>query len=513
MQRLAVLALLASLAACGGDGPSGPTAYFELDGAIAEPSTFWNLPFPSDLRLDANGAPDMTGFPNPRNVPLLTSLLLDVPDRRGWPTMSTAYIRFTEAVPARAIEDVITDDAAILIDIDPSSPELGTRFPIVAQTLAVDGYVPDGLVALAPRPGIVLRAATRYAYVIEKSFAPGFSAPAGFADLVHDRTPSGSRGAAAAALYAPLGPALDAAGISRDDVLVATVFTTGDEIGRLRARSEAVRAAYQPTLANLALVGGDTLDGFCHLSATIDLPQFQVGTQPFPTDGRFVLDANDVPMAQGTMTIPVQITLPKQAMPASGWPLYQFFHGSGGLSTGLIDLGRSPDSGDHPEPGKGPGYVVALHGIAAASGAMPLNPERLPGASDYAYLNINNLVRVPVHVPAGGVRAAAATRRAARAPDPAERARGMPDPCAGRRRALLRSGQAGRGRPVDGRHVHEHDRRGRAALRRAGADRRRRVLEPDDPRDRDRAGRAQPARHRARRRRRPCSTSCTRRST
>ena len=82
-------------------------------------------------------------------------------------------------------------------------------------------------------------------------------------------------------------------------------------------------------------------------------------------------------------------------MPATGWPLYQFFHGSGGLSTGVVDLGPSPDSSDMPEPGKGPGYVVALHGIAAASSAMPVNPERLPTASDYAYLNINNLAAFP----------------------------------------------------------------------------------------------------------------------
>jgi hypothetical protein len=95
------------------------------------------------------------------------------------------------------------------------------------------------------------------------------------------------------------------------------------------------------------------------------------------------------------MTIPVVITLPKLAMPATGWPLYQFFHGSGGVSSGLVDLGHSATPDDMPEPGKGPGYVVALHGIAAASGAMPVNPERLDGASDYAYLNINNLAAFP----------------------------------------------------------------------------------------------------------------------
>ncbi len=392
MQRLGFVLVLA---ACGGSG-SSQTAYFDLTGATVDDGTFWNLPFPSDLRLDPNGAPDMTGFPNPRNVAILNSLMLDIPDRRGWPQMSTSYFRFTGAVPDRAITDVITDGSAVLLDIDPNSPEKGTSYPIVAQTLVTDRYVPDGLVAIAPRPGVVLRASTTYAYVITTAFAPGFAAAPAFSELAQGKTPAGLFGQQAATLYAPLWDALDAAGISRDDAIVATVFTTGDEVARTRHRSEMIRSTYHPAVTNLALSAeADTLDGFCHLVGTIDMPQFQVGTPPFGTDGRFVLDADDVPMRQTGMTIPVTLTLPKAAMPATGWPLYQFFHGSGGLSTGLVDLGHSADSSDMPEPGKGPGYVVALHGLAAASSALPLNPERFPTATDYEYLNIDNLSALP----------------------------------------------------------------------------------------------------------------------
>ena len=403
MRRFALLAPLL-LVACGDDGGSAAqTAYFDLNGATTDADTFWNAPFPSDLRLDSHGAPDLTGFPNRRSVALLNSLLIDVPDRRAWPQMSIAYFRFTADLPTRAVTDVITDGSVLLMDIDVSSPERGTTYPVVAQTLPPDGYVPSGLVAIAPRPGIVLRAATVYAYVVTKAFAPGFSAPPEITALANNEVPGGTLGMAAATIYHPLWGALQAASISVDDVLTATVFTTGDEVLRTRKRTEAIRAAYHPTIDALSLVGADTLDGFCHLSGTIKMPQFQVGTAPFQTDGRFVLDASDVPMKQGEMTIPLQITLPKTAMPAAGWPLYQFFHGSGGLSTGLVDLGHSPDAGDHPEPGKGPGYVVALHGIAAASSALPVNPERLANASDYAYLNINNLSAFPYTFQQGAI--------------------------------------------------------------------------------------------------------------
>ncbi len=396
MRRLLVLSVLVS--ACGDNADSSKTAYFDLDGELAGSESYWNLPFPSDLRLRADNSPDLDGFPNPRNVPILKALLSVADERRGWPTMPIAFIRFTAPVPARSISDVIAanDEAVTLIDIDPTSPELGARFPIVAQTLAKDPYLPDDVVTLAPRPGIVLRANTRYAYVIRAAFAPGFAPAPAFEELAAQKTPRGAKGAAAKELYAPLWPALEAANI--DDAIVATVFTTGDEVARLRARSEAVRAAESPAIENVTLVGPDSgagYDGFCAFTATIDMPQYQQGEPPFDTEGRFVLDANDAPTKQGVVTIPLSITIPKGTMPDTGWPLYQFIHGSGGVSNQLVDRGRVSAPGGMAEPGRGPGYVVARHGIAGVGAAMPVNPERVPNASDYAYLNINNLSAFP----------------------------------------------------------------------------------------------------------------------
>jgi hypothetical protein len=358
MKYLALLAVF-SLWACGSDAP---TVHYDL-GHTTTADTFWNYPWPSDQRLDASGAPDITGFPNPRNVPILASLLSTVPEGRGWPVMAIGYFRFTAKV------DAATTTAAYLVDIANK-----TTLPVIAEVLPDDRYTTTNLVAIAPVPGIVMRPDAKYAYVLAKDFAPGFDPPSGW----------------------KMSPELEAAlPIAKQDVLVSTEFTTGDTVARVAARSEAIRAAYHPTIDNLTLVGDDTYDGFCRLTGTITMPQFQTGTEPFNHGGLFMLDGNDVPQKQGDMTIPLNITLPKRAMPAGGWPLYQFFHGSGGLSSGIVDLGPSPDSSDMPEPGKGPGYVVALHGIAAASAAMPVNPERLVNANDYAYLNINNLAAFP----------------------------------------------------------------------------------------------------------------------
>ena len=374
-------------------------------------------------------------------MPILNALLAVANDRLGWPTMPIAYFRFTAPVPERRITDVIpaADPAVVLIDIDPASPERGAMVPLVAATLPPDPYfVPSDLVALAPRPGIVLRGATRYAYVVRSAFAPGFERPAAFATLAAGRA-QGGRGAAAIELYAPLWPALEAAGIPAEDVLVATVFTTGDEVARTYARSEAVRAAHSPVIEGLALDGEDH-DGFCALRGTITMPQFQRGTQPFDIDGRFQLDDRDAPVAQGSMTIPVTITLPRAAMPATGWPLYHFFHGSGGRSTDIVDAGRQTMVDGPLEAGNGPGFVVAQHGIAAASSAMPVNPERLAGASDYVYININNLAAFPYTFQQGVLeqRLLLDALLALQIPHAAVAACGLPAPAGGARTRSIR---------------------------------------------------------------------------
>jgi hypothetical protein len=268
---------------------------------------------------------------------------------------------------------------------------------IVAQTLAPDDFTATGLVALAPRPGTVLRANTRYAFVLRRAFAPGVEPPPAFTNLVTGGTPDGARGGAAALLYAPLWETLDELGITRDDLLVATVFTTGDEVAVLHDRSEAIRTAHRVTIADVQVdpIDGAAHRGYCELVASVTFPQFQIGTQPFATDGRFQLDAAGVPVAQGELTVPLVLVIPAGTMPAGGWPLWQFFHGSGGLSSDLVDDGRSAMPGATPEVGEGPGAVVARRGIAAASSALPVNAERLPGAGNYDYLNINNLGAFP----------------------------------------------------------------------------------------------------------------------
>ncbi len=77
-------------------------------------------------------------------------------------------------------------------------------------------------------------------------------------------------------------------------------------------------------------------------------------------------------------------------MPAAGYCLTTYIHGSGGTPKELVDRGRVKVKGGTPRPGEGPAHVLAPFGIAMASVAKPVNPER-GGKGDFDYLNFSNL--------------------------------------------------------------------------------------------------------------------------
>ena len=56
MLSLPVVLPLLALAACTDDGAPADTVAFDLDAPLAG-ETYWEMPFPSDLRLTADGRP------------------------------------------------------------------------------------------------------------------------------------------------------------------------------------------------------------------------------------------------------------------------------------------------------------------------------------------------------------------------------------------------------------------------------------------------------------------------
>ena len=395
----------------------GTLISFDLAADLAIKSSFYDLPYPSDLRLTGKGGPDLTGFPFQDTYESVDGLRKVAMDQKGFPVVPVAYFKVSEDLPAIDAEQVILADKAssiLLVDVDEASSERGKLFPVVATTPPRDVYVRVPLLAAAPRPGTVLHPRRKYAFVVMRSLkdAAGkeLGVPAALADLQAGKAPAGDRGAKAKELYASLWTTLPMAGVDVENVAGATVFTTGDVVADLAELSTALVARYAVTIDNLAVDPDDGAAhaGYCELTGKVTYPQFQKGKPDFKTEGLFEYSDGGLPAKQRDEDAPVTITIPKGEMPAGGFPLVVYFHGSGGTSTAIADRGTwRPESdptkcpGGHLDEwlgvkgcnikGEGPAWVLAPHGFAMIGSALPVNPERLPGASETAYLNFDNL--------------------------------------------------------------------------------------------------------------------------
>lgn len=418
MRRCSFLLMLAPcFVACGsddaGDGGGGNVApiegtsvRFDLSADVDQPADFYAYPFPSDLRLDADGRPSYAGFDSAGNG-IVEPVRQLAEDRTKWAAVQSGYFQF-DAPPADPnVLDAIPAEASspvLLVDIGPDSPERGKLYPTIATSPEPDQYTPENLLGVAPHPGVVLPPNGMYAYVVRRSLGDAEGAPLGvpveLVALSSGKTPPGERGAETKALYEPLWPVLDTLGVDRADVAAATVFSTGDTVAETHELTERVLEKYDVDVTDLKLdTDGDTHERFCEFVARVRFPHFQKGVPPFDTEGHFEIGSDGAPIEQRGEISPIVITLPKTEMPAGGYPMVVYFHGSGGISSQVVERGKiNPDGTQNL--GEGPAHVMAAHGFAALGSAHPLSPERideasgtpiLPDASAIEYLNFSNL--------------------------------------------------------------------------------------------------------------------------
>ncbi len=380
--------------ACSSTPPPTPTpstvADFDLSADLTTQDAFFSMPYPSDLRLTAQHTPDLRGFPNNLQESIITGLQNVAMERAYFPQMPSAYFHFNAELAPQDPNVVLTGTSApiLLVDVDPKSPERGRLFPVVAGTPAADRYLLDATLEIAPRVGIVLHESRTFAFVVLKSLKDANGALLGAPDAfvaMHSASPPASDPELAAwNVYQPLWPTLSQIGVNASDVAIATVFTTGDVVQAAADLTSKVAAQYTAPISNLSVKSDQQT--FCEVIGSITLPQFQTGTPPFDSGGTFDIGADGLPTKQRDETVPIAISIPEgQAMPVGGYPFVLYFHGSGGLSTQLFDA--EPDLNT---PGQGPASVMAPHGFAMAGSALPVNPERIPGAQELEYINFNN---------------------------------------------------------------------------------------------------------------------------
>ncbi len=372
-----MLMILVGLAGCGAPG-NGPRPLNDLDG------DFFDAPWPSDLRRSSAGGLDMSGFPNVEDYPLLADYAAAIEERVGGAgNNAPIYLRFQGPLDTSLLPspEASIDEGSplVLVDIDPSSPERGSRVPVQWRfTTEATAYQPENLLAVSPLFGFPLRPSTTYALFLTLDLArqdPELAA----AWLPDDPNK---------AYYSPLQDTLFELGIPVEDVAIATIFTTGDPISELRDFAAATRALGVADLDQVLHAQTD-LPGSSWVAygGRIYLPLWQHGEKPYDTEGgSFMRDEDGQPLMYDWELTDFTLALPRSgAMPEGGWPVVLYSHGTGGSDETCCD------DGDPLEPAE----VLSQAGFAVLGISQPLHgdrgtPDTDPVWHSFNYLNLDS---------------------------------------------------------------------------------------------------------------------------
>lgn len=340
------------------DAPSATDvrAYFEVPGATSpkgDDGDFFRFPFPSDVRKKS-GKLDLTGFPVPGPgvigfdpVKLYVDALSNESD---WGTYATTIFRFSGAVDFNSLKTEVGGKYPVQwVDVTEGTPEFGSSVGL--YFMLGEGktkYVCDNWLAIRRPQGRPMKPGHKYAVWLTSAakakdgISPVQPSPH-LQSMLSDVVPSDPALAAAHAVFAPFRAYLKAKVIQPNEVLNATVITAGSVQSSMKALATAALAAPMPTAkswvkcasgvaspcpqaqAERACGDGSSPD-YDEYHALVSLPIFQKGTPPYLTAGGDV--RTDAP--ERTEEVCMALTVPKGTMPASGWPLVVYAHGTGG---------------------------------------------------------------------------------------------------------------------------------------------------------------------------------------
>ena len=352
---------------------SGPTqAYFRVPRGTSDDGDFYRLPYPNDVRF-VNGKVNLTNPNHP--TPGAALLGYDLVQRwlddlqanvDGFSTYGTVFFRFSAAVD---LNGTFKGSGVVkYVDITTPTSPVDQALGWYGQTGA-NHYICDNWLAVRPPTGSPLTPGHTYTVFITTA---GLDANGHAIQVSSDLTAllqtsaptSDSALMAAWPTYQPLRDYLanSPEGVSTSNILTATVFTVGHPAAVGPNLAAAVAAATTPTATQWVdcdtggtspcpQATGDracpsTPDpAFTELHAMVSLPIFQTGTEPYsnPPDGDLMYGSDGVPVVQRTESVCMCLTVPKGvAMPAGGWPLVVYAHGTGGSFRSHAEGGNPP---------------------------------------------------------------------------------------------------------------------------------------------------------------------------
>lgn len=372
MRLFFALALLVSCTPAPPPEPSSDvTAVMDYEGR------FFDAPYPAQGRLRADGTIDISGFPGPDLA--LKQKVIDGLGQfgEGFGRSTAFWFRLSGPIdvatlPQKPADAASLDSAVYLVDVDESSPEKGRLIPLEVQFKAEqETYSPKNLLVGLPFQGHVPRPGTFYAAVLTRKLKDPAGLPLARAAFLGSTSGGGAAGEAARAELPRLKALLTAKGHSFDEVVAATVFKTGSHVERLTKLAKTARAFAVAPIGPITRT--DDFTGMVVFEGQLDVPMYQLGDEPYSSDGQMVFDAQGNPVQQRTERIRFAVAVPKKPMPAAGFPLLFHVAGSGGDHRSIIDRGSAK--------GTGLARILAERGIGAIGIEANLTGPRDPSGN------------------------------------------------------------------------------------------------------------------------------------
>jgi hypothetical protein len=217
-----------------GAGAEAGAVYALFDFERSE--SFWDFPYPSDAFYRPGRGIDLAGFPAGPS-PVSKKVVNNYVDRLGESSLgfglnSAVYFRLSGPIrelPAELFEPS-ADDPVFIMSLDDEVEFIPIKLRFYRRSYG-DPAIASNLLAVVPRPGRAFQGDTAYAAIIRRGLldADGRAVqrPPAFDAWMNENDPE----LCGLLDPAPLVAALSRVGLSPDDVLVATVFTTMDLTG------------------------------------------------------------------------------------------------------------------------------------------------------------------------------------------------------------------------------------------------------------------------------------------
>jgi hypothetical protein len=373
-----LLLLISMLLGCGTEAPpANDVAVVPFDVATTGATPFGDIPWPSDLYRDDSGR--VTEVPNLARVAAISDAIqAGLSSLDGFGRASGGLFFLPDPIDEASVpRDYATanDPAATIffIDVDPSSPNRGKRYPAQAK------YLPSlGCLSVIPVPGAVLPMGMRHAIVLTTNVRTANGKNLGRAPELARiaNLAANSRTTDAEKLY---GDAIDEIVLAKavenaSAISSLTVFTTSrraEEMPLLRTRlheepepeiflDKTNAAPYTAAMFGVASTpsidewlgkpevdekgvewpGGDNPGGIAHDAiAVVASGAFVAPSFLDATTNHFEKDASGAYLvANASAKIPVTIMIPKSPMPPAGYPVIINGHGLSNNRGSMLSL-------------------------------------------------------------------------------------------------------------------------------------------------------------------------------